>query len=155
MVLADTPTLGMLIGLPVGILIFAGAVFVAVRARQMDDIDMPIFFWGGVIVAVIAAGATGAAMWPWKHDYHFWIPVEGNVEKISKRLVPAGDNGMQERFVVVIDGQPYGVNDTRAALLEVGDHLSIKCKKEFEWGTPAEAHGWGCRWQASNTEGEA
>lgn len=107
--------------------------------------------WFGVALAVLCALVCIGAWW-WgmaftlSGDYHAWNVKEGRVEAISKRLVPAGDKSMQERFVLKIDGEPYGVDDTRAALAKVGDEVSLRCKKDWQWGIPREAHGWGCRW---------
>jgi hypothetical protein len=105
------------------------------------------------IVGGIAAGLVILGCWWWgmaftlSSDYHAWNVKEGRVEKISKRLVSNGDKGMQERFVFRLeDGQLYGVDDTRASLVESGDDVSLKCKKDYEWGVPREAHGWACKW---------
>lgn len=51
---------------------------------------------------------------------------------------------MSTRYVVVIEGQPYGVDDTRAALLKVGDSVSLLCTKEFVWGS--NNNGYACNW---------
>jgi hypothetical protein len=112
--------------------------------------DKAVGLWwvaGAVIVALLTAG-----LWWWSMafttsgDYHAWNVKEGIVEKVAKRLVAAGDSGMQERYVVTIDGQPYGIDDTRAALVEPGDQVSLRCKKDYQWGVPRDAHGWACRW---------
>lgn len=105
---------------------------------------------GSLAVALLCLGG-----WWWgmafttSSDYHAWNVKEGTVEKVSKRLVSNGDKGMSERFVVVMDGQPYGIDDTRASLVKVGDQVSLRCKKDYQWGVPREAHGWACRWNGT------
>lgn len=87
-----------------------------------------------------------AGSWPFKHDYHWWVDKSGTVSAVSSRLIPSGDKSVQQRFVVVVGGQPLGVDDTRASLLKPGDRVSLRCRKENEWGTPQSAHGWKCKW---------
>lgn len=112
-----------------------------------SDYDRLHFVVAGVVALVVSWAVWLWAMWPLAYDYHHWIPVQGNIEKISKRLVSDGDKGMSQRYVVVIHEQPYGVDDTRASLLKAGDNVSLACKREFEWGVPREANGWACRWR--------
>ena len=101
---------------------------------------------GGIVCALATVG-----FWWWgmafttSADYHAWNVKEGKVERVAKRLIPS-DKGMAERYVVTINGQPYGIDDTRAALIKAGDSVSLRCKKDFQWGIPREAHGWACRW---------
>lgn len=117
------------------------------------------FFWrdyysgrGEAIAAFVAAGVVVplvwlGAMWPLAGDYHRWRPVEGTVVQVDKRLVSNGDNGMSERFVFrFADGRLRGVDDTRASTVRRGDKVTLKCKKDFEWGVPRAANGWACRW---------
>ncbi len=108
---ADTPSLGILVGLPVAFLLAAVAVIalvVALRARRTasryDRGDMTFVACCAAAALVVVVVATAVAMWPWKYEYRFWQPVEGNVQEISKRLVANGDKGMSEKFVVTING---------------------------------------------------
>lgn len=147
---ADTISMGTLIGLPIAALLVLGCLAVSLiglsGVRYGDEFGWS-FVIGGVLAALVVVGVTGVLMWPWKHDYHHWVDKGGVVEEVSKRLVPAGDKGMQEKYVFVIDGYPYGVLDTRAALVKPGDHVAIACKKAFEWGVPQESNGWDCKWR--------
>ena len=145
MLIADTPTLGLLIGLPIAVLLVLACVVVAVLGFTSNDYDGPKLGWGSTLCALAVVIGASLALWPFKHDYHFWVEKEGTVTAISKRLVPAGDKGMQEKIVVTLGGQPYGITDTRAALVKRGDWLSLGCKKAYEWGSPN--HGWDCRWR--------
>lgn len=139
--LADVPTLGLLIGGPLVGLIILFALAAAVFGG--DEYDRIGFIIGGVGVALITAVIALSAFWPLRYEYHFWQPKNGVVQAVSQRLVPT-DNGMEQKFVVVIDGQPYGITDTRAALLKPGDPVSLSCKRAYQWGSAD--HGWDCRW---------
>jgi hypothetical protein len=145
MIIANTPSLGLVIGLPIGLLCIAGGLAAIRFANRADTYDAPILRWGGTLVVAAAVIAMALSFWPWKWEYHSWQPVDGRVEKISSRFVSAGDKGgTNQRFVVVVGGQPYGVDDTRASLLKVGDTVHLKCKREFVWGSGS--NGWGCNW---------
>lgn len=155
MFFADTISMGSLIGLPIAALIvlvcLAIAIFGAMN-RRYDEPGERFGLWfmiGGTLSALIVVAIVGVLMWPWKHDYHFWVDKGGVVEQVSKRLVPAGEKSMQEKYVFVIDGRPYGVLDTRAALVKVGDRVDIACKRAFEWGVPQSANGWDCKWRGA------
>jgi hypothetical protein len=148
-VLADTPSLGLVLGLPLALLAAAGFLGFAVLCRLSYDPnnrydDSRGFSIAATIVAVLLLIGAGACMWPWEHDYHFWKPVTGRVEKISNRFVGNGD-GTDQKFVVVVGGQPYAVNDTRAALVHVGDVIHMRCKRSWQW---AANSGWDCNWGA-------
>lgn len=140
--IADTPTLGLLLGAPAGLLVLLVCIVIALIGWRERDTVVGFGFGAGALV--VAVGLL-LAFWPLKHDYHFWVPVDGKVERTGKRIVSSSDK-IQERFVVTINGQPYGVDDTRASLLRPRDSVHLKCKKSYEWGTPSNAHGWVCRW---------
>jgi hypothetical protein len=105
-----------------------------------------LWFAGAVVWILLSIGC-----WWWgmafttSADYHAWNVKDGEVDRVAKRLI-ATDKGMAERYVVTINGEPYGIDDTRAALVQQGDSVSLRCKKDFQWGVPREAHGWACRW---------
>ena len=144
-----TMTGGTIIGLvtlAVCLLLCLGGLVIGFAARSGRD---PAGWWwigGSVISALVVLGLWWWAMaFTLSGDYHAWNVKEGKVERVAKRLV-AKDKGMAERYVVTFNGQPYGIDDTRAALVRAGDEVSLRCKKDFEWGVPREAHGWACRW---------
>ena len=108
--------------------------------------------WGLSLAAAIAGAilaATFAAMalwvlWPFDWDYLSWHEVDGKVDQVSSRLVPQ-NRGMAQRFVLVMDGRPFAVDDTRASLVKAGDRVTLACKKEYQY---AAESGWACNWGA-------
>lgn len=138
-------TLGVLIGLPIAIIVAFAVLVVAVIAGLAKE-------WGTLagclgVLAVIAI-ITGFAFWPYESEYHQWRPHHGTIAAVQSRLVSAGDNGMNQKFVVRFEGnhQEYAVEDTRASLLKKGDKLTISCKKTWQWSA---APGYDCRWWGS------
>lgn len=77
-------------------------------------------------------------------DYHKFKPKTGVVAELGKRLV-SKDKGMEEKIVIRFEGDPqeYGVSDTRAGLLKVGDTATVKCKRSYQF---ASQSGYDCRW---------
>lgn len=140
-------TIGGLVALVVGLLFAAGCIawpFV----RKDYYYRLPAGAW---IATGVGLGLLVIGFWWWgmaftlSSDYHAWNAKEGTVDRVAKRLI-ATENGMSERYVVTMSGQPYAIDDTRATLIEKGDRISLRCKKEYQWGVPREAHGWACRW---------
>lgn len=102
---------------------------------------------GSFIVLVVVTALVAVGFWwgmfPWKFEYHHWVPVSGVLETVDSRLVSTGDNTMEDKFVVKFQGndQQYAVLDTRAAGLKPGDRLTITCVRQYQWvGT----HGYDC-----------
>lgn len=146
-------TSGTIGGLITLVVILAGCAAWAIigirvaRTSQYSELPAKAHLIGATVVALITLIAWWASMaFTLSGDYHAWNVKQGTVERVAKRLVQNGDKGMSERYVVILDGRPYGVDDTRAALLEAGDPVRLKCKKDYEWGIEREAHGWACRW---------
>ena len=149
--LANTPTLGLLVGLPLALLVVAICFALAIWARGREDYhgsysDWPMVFWPALICGVVVLVGTAVAMFPYKYEYHSYRPVSGTVEQVNNRFLPSGDS-VEQKFVVKLAGdpQPYGVQDTRAALLKPGDRVSLKCLKKWQWSARA---GYDCRWDA-------
>lgn len=104
-------------------------------------------FWAGILglCGVLIGGLVG--MYPYDMAYHSWRVHQGTVAQISSRLLSAGDNGgSNQKFVVTFRGSPqaYGVNDTRASLVKVGEHLRVTCIRTHQWGGGVD--GYDCRW---------
>lgn len=149
---ADTLTGGIIGGTLAAVVVFVLCVAAAVlffrgSRDPLDGGEMVFFGWVAVAAAVVTVAAWVWASWPLAYDYHHWVDKSGRVEKVSQRLVSSG-NGMSQKFVVVIDGRPYGIDDTRAALINEGDVVRLRCKKAYQFGVPRSAHGWDCRWSA-------
>jgi hypothetical protein len=76
-------------------------------------------------------------------DYMAYKPISGQVQDIASRQIATGSS-MSTRYVLQINGQPYGVDDTRAALVKKGDAVNLNCVKEFVWGSTN--NGYACNW---------
>lgn len=121
--------------------IAAAICVLLIIADIVFDLDMLGFALGipGLLITLIISAIV---FWPYEAQYHQWRPITGQVQQISSRMIADG-KAMSQRFGVVIDGQPYAVDDTRASLLKVGDRVSLMCIKEWQWAsTPGDA----CRW---------
>lgn len=144
-------SLGVLISVPVTIMAILICIALGVlllwagRPRHEEGPrDLYLTGWGVglfVLVPVIALGFI-FSMWPFNSEFHQWREVHGTVQQISSRMI-AQDKSMSQRYVVVIDGQAFGIDDTRASLLHTGDQVSLHCKREFQFQADS---GWGCRW---------
>lgn len=143
--------LDILIGLPifgVVVLVCVVGIVMGLISRRRD----PGYSVGGVvaimcgivIVLLLALILSPAVYYPYKKEYHYWQPVQGQVQVISKRLVGTG-SGMEEKFVVVLKGskQQYAIEDTRASLVKEGDSIKLSCIKRWQY---ASVHGYDCRW---------
>ncbi len=82
--------------------------------------------------------------YPYGQEYHKFVPTSGVVASVNDRLVSTG-KGMEQKFVVKFedDDQEYGCLDTRCALIEVGDTVTINCIKEWDY---QGADGYDCKW---------
>jgi hypothetical protein len=147
-----TPSLGVLIGLPVAsLLVLAGlaCLIAGIRLRvkrglwTTENFDVPA--WGvaatGIVVVVATLVVTGFTMWPWTAEYHEWQTVSGTITGVNSRLLASGTEGggSTQRFVVQFagDGRQYSCDDTRCALLHKGDQLTLSCKRAWQYtGTP-------------------
>lgn len=137
-----SPSLGLIVGLPLGI---AAVVILLVLAGFCFILDEGPAIGFGFIAAALCAGAlTAGLMYPWQGEYHHWREVNGSVASISKRLVSSGESSMQERFVLhLADGRVRSCDDSRCSGLKVGDPVTLKCKKHWQF---AGTDGWDCNW---------
>lgn len=151
-------TLGVLIGLPAAIL---GALLL---------LGLAVFFWylwattpkgtysdrsfwicgavGTTVAFILFVPGMVWGFWPLDSAYHQYRDVHGTVDQISSRFIGDGKSTSQ-KFVVTLEGssQPFGVNDTRAALLKHGDPVSLRCIRVWEYGS--DNAGYDCKWGAS------
>lgn len=148
MIIADTMTFGSYFGyffIVVGALV--SVVGIVLTVMWIKDEGLAIL-WVPAVGLVLFFGAL-FFMWPLKYNYHHWVEVRGKVTDVNNRLLTTGsgdDRNISQRFVFVIDGRPYGVDDTRATLVKKGETVSLRCKKEHQWQQPYAADGWACRW---------
>jgi hypothetical protein len=125
----------------IGIALIISAIF----GSSWDSEERGI--WGGILVG----GATILAIFPivgfsvvgWNSDYMAYHTVSGKVDQVASRQIADG-KGMSQRYVFTIAGQPYGVDDTRAALVKPGDAVTLNCTREFVWGSTN--NGYACNW---------
>jgi hypothetical protein len=92
--------------------------------------------WIATTVATVALLAgTWWGMYPWRAEYHQWRPIEGIVDRVDSRIVPAGDSSVEQKIVVLFRDNPqqYGVLDTRAAGAHPGDRLAITCVRRWQY----------------------
>lgn len=136
------------VAMPIVIAALAVAGWLLIRkARTVrDDFDRPMLLSlgiAGVVGAVVAVAGFWWGMYPWKAEYHQWRALSGVVATVDSRLVPAGSNSMEDKFVVTFVGNPqqYGVLDTRAAAVRPGDELTITCVRRWQW---SGTHGFDC-----------
>ena len=137
-----TPTLGVVLGLPLAALLVIGCLIWIIYWFREEEFDLA---FRGVTLAIAIIVITGLVMWPWKAEYHAYRPIEGTVTSVNSRILPAGE-AVEQKFVVTLEGDPhpYGIQDTRASLLKVGDNVKLRCRKVYQWGSTD--HGDDCRW---------
>lgn len=145
-------SLGLLIGLPVTILLvlicIGWIVFVIKTTDPRSDwerTDRRVGVLIGVAAALIVVGiaASPLGFYPYQAQYHRWEPVQGTVDQVAKRIVNDGD-GITEKFVVRFEGnqQEYGCEDTRCAVVDRGDQVSLACIRVWQY---AGLDGYDCR----------
>lgn len=140
--------IGYLIGVPIlslaTLLLLGGAVSLLVNHLRANDRwnDSHILAGGLALFGVLTAVGLAFVVWPLDSTFHKYYRVTGDVEQISSRMI-AVDKAMSQRFVVVLDGQPFAIDDTRASLLKVGDPVALQCSREYQY---AGDSGWSCEW---------
>jgi len=143
-------SLGVLIGSPIAALLILAALIAIVlilrrRIEVVDSYDRDSMRIGLAIVSVFTLFLLlfiGALYWPFSSEFHRYYKVSGPVSEVAKRQV-AVDKAMQERYVLIIGGRPYAVDDTRAALVKPGDVVTLNCKREWVYNSDS---GWACNW---------
>lgn len=137
-------SLGVLIGLPIVLFFLVGSVgmFLVLPPFLEEAIDRAGARISCVVVFLIALLSGVFAFWPYSPSFHRFYHVQGTVTEVGKRQVSDGD-AMSERYVFVIGGQKFGVDDTRASLTKVGNQVDLMCKREYQYNSRS---GWLCRW---------
>jgi hypothetical protein len=135
---------GWIIGLIVAALIIIIAIGIVVFDPDGDRAVASLF---AIIWLVVAGGIWLWGSWPLAYEYHHWIPTEGKVEKVDKRIVSNGEGSISEKYVIKFtDGRVRALNDTVGGTLNPGDSAVMKCKKAYDFGVSRESHGWDCKW---------
>lgn len=99
--------------------------------------------WIGALAGlVVLAGTMIASHYPLEAEYHQWRSVTGEVERVESRFTGTGGSTSQE-YVAVIGGVEHHLTDSRAALLESGDEVSLMCKRMWQYGAASILT---CRW---------
>jgi hypothetical protein len=126
------------------VLVLALYVFVIWAARRfLDDIDMPGFIVGCAVLGIadkldrLDMGDVAAAV---------RLPSLGRaVRAASRRSATAWSPASRASSTcasMVVCMASYGIDDTRASLLHVGDPVHLRCKKEHQFFQPYAADGW-------------
>jgi len=146
-------TIAGIVLIPLGLIALTAAILMArrgLRDKATSDPYRDGFGWflsaGGVALfalPAVIAPLIGFSIVGWSSDYLTMKPVRGIVEDIASRQIASG-KAMETRYVAVIDGQPYGIDDTRAALIKPGDTVSLNCTREFVYGS--QDNGYACNW---------
>lgn len=137
-------SLGVLIGLPLLSLAFiAFAVLALLLVRYGRRTYDGRFFKGlgiasggvAVLLAVVMAMPVPVGFWGLRSEWHQWRPVGGSVASISSRLLAGDNGGATQRFVVQFadSDKQYACDDTRCALVKVGDVLHLSCKRHWQY----------------------
>lgn len=134
-----------LIALVVGLLLHRAA---RTRYHPDDREDWALFFIPALccyLTVACCAGGLWWGMWPWKAEYHQWRPVAGTVASIDSRLLAGQNSGTEQKYLVAFVGsdKQYGVLDTRAAGVHVGDQLKVECVRRWQW---SGTHGYDCNY---------
>jgi hypothetical protein len=147
-------SLGVIVGLPVAglgvILLLLSAWWLHRYARRHDGdsySDSGIargLAWTAIGSILVVIAATAWFMWPYSGEYHQWRTESGTVTQIDSRLLASDTKGggTTQRFVVELDGdRQRSCDDTRCAQVEVGDVLTISCKRAWQY---SGTHGYDC-----------
>ncbi len=127
-VLVGLPVLGVLLLIAIGLTIFG--VLMWFRGDYGDWLFLAV---PSGVVAVIFALVVVLGFYPYKAEYHQWRTTSGEVTAVKSRILGSGD-GINQRFVVRIEGTGYrSCDDTRCADVEVGDMLTVTCKRAWQF----------------------
>lgn len=125
----------------------------AIDRYTMSPDDRRAGFWiivGSVISLFLIAVVFVVLFWPFQTEYHKWMPHSGTVALIDERILTQ-DKSVEQKFVVQFTGSDaqYGCTDTRCANVEKGDHLTLSCKRVWQYtGT----HGYDCTFVSKESQ---
>jgi len=146
--LIGLPMLGLLLVILIGLTVWMFILWRGERRKRggYNEAGAALtLFLLGILAIVSTLGGTAWGMWPYDSEYHQWRETSGTVEAIDSRLVGA-NKSTTERFVVTFDGgRQRACDDTRCAQVHEGDHLTLICKRAWQW---AGEHGYDCNYVA-------
>lgn len=145
--LADSWSMGVLVGLPIAIICIVLSLLAiawGVMLIRDRDFDGWLLFWSSVLCLVATLAISGWAFYPYQAQYHKWHQSTGIIKTISSRFLGDGDSGTTQRFVVEFtNGDIRSCDDTRCALLKPGYKLTLTCKREWQF---SGTDGWSCNY---------
>lgn len=145
---------GVTIGLPVTIVcLLLGALLVVLAARSLvnggDGFGCGLVATLGISTVVVTALILALGFAPHDARYHQFREVSGVVETNDTTLVSSGGKygGSYDLPLIYFEGSPeqYPCGDTRCAVAEPGDTLTLTCKPKTE---PEGAEWMDCRYVA-------
>lgn len=132
-----TWSLGTAVGFPILLLSIAvlavGGIWLVRRSRSVDDdFDRKTVVGLGVgllIGALAFIVGTAIGMYPYNAEYHQWREDTGTVTSMDSRFTAA-----TQRVVVTLDdNRQRSCDDTRCAEVQVGDVLTLSCKRAWQY----------------------
>lgn len=146
MLLLDSWSLGVLIGLPLIIVFLIVLLLVIGFAFTMTDDGIgtkPLTLVIASVLTLITLVGSAWGYYPYSTSYHKWITIHGTVKQISSRFL-GNDKSTTQRFVVqFVNGDIRSCDDTRCALVKAGDYLALSCKRHWQF---AGTDGWDCNY---------
>lgn len=143
-------SIGVLVGLPAGIIVFVGGLVLAwFMWRDMagyDDELQWFGFIGGCLASLAALVLLVIGLYPFDSQYHKWTTKTGTVAEVNRRMIAnSDDGGTDQKFVIRFTSgtQEYGCNDTRCALVKKGDKVQLSCKRVWQY---SGTDGWDCNY---------
>ena len=141
-------SLGVLVGGPIAIVfIVASVIWTRYASKQYEHnkgyYDEGLWrtcMWTGIGVLVATLVITAWGYFPYKMEYHHWTTVQGTVTQVGNRIL-GSSSSLQQKYVVVVNGQEYGCEDTRCALIKKGDTIELSCKRVWQY---AGVDGYDC-----------
>lgn len=133
-------------------IVFIPALIVFIKAEMDSDSDRSwtagSFAVGSVLVGVIVVAISLFVFWPpFQTQYYKYVPVSGIVQNTPSSRFIASDTqggGSSQRYLVTINGQQYGCDDTRCSGLAKGQAVTLMCERLWESnGTPGFVCNWG------------
>lgn len=148
--------LGTAIGIPVLIVITIIIALFAWKSYRLPYRDnyKDMSYWGigrwvfSILLVILLIGAP-LGSFPWSMQYHRYQYKTGTVVDVSSRILGGDSASPSQKFVVRFGpNEEFGCNDTRCALIKVGDIVELSCLRIWQYnGTD----GWDCDFVADSS----